>query len=232
MNTITETNPLKVLIISPLYDIPTIISSKMAKQLSRVLNSHPLIEADRLNPIFTTPKSIERCLLRKHYPLIIYYGHGKKDVWYHGIWNRLADGNDGSLFKGSIVTTMACFSAEIFGSRLVKAGAIAYIGNVNEVFGAFNLFEYPYATDFIRVWQNEAVNLLRGWTVARCVEDTKANLYRLALQYRTDPKLLNGEMYAKRFEFNAVNHIYRGDGSATLPAVIKHQHELDLKYLE
>lgn len=223
--------PLRVLIISPLYDIPTIVSSRMASQLARVLNSHPLIKVDRLNPIFVSPKTIEKSLKRTHYPLIVYYGHGKKDVWFHGFWRALADIGDSQLFRGSIVTTMACYSAEVFGNELVRAGAKAYIGNINEVFGAYNLLEYPYATDFIRIWQNEAVDLLRGWTVDRCVSETRTNLYRLARKYRNNPNLPNGERYAQKCEFNAVNHIYRGDGNAMLPAIIKSRDELDLRPL-
>ena len=229
--TISKTNPLRVLIISPLYDIPTLISSKMANELSKVLNSHELIRVDHLNSIFVTPRSIERTLSKHHYPLIIYYGHGKKDVWYHGFWKKLADVGDSKLFRGSIITTMACYSSEILGPQLVHGGAKAYIGNTNEVFGAYNLFEYPYATDFIRVWQNEAIDLLRGWDVESCVNDTKANLYRLANQYRNNPRLKNGELYAQRCEFNAENHTFSGNPLARLPAVIKHRYELDLSSL-
>jgi len=219
------------MIISPLYDIPTIVSSKMASQLARVLDSHASIQVARLNPFLVSPRTIEKALIKHHYPLIIYYGHGKKDVWFHGLWKALADKDDSQLFRGSIVSTMACYSAEIFGEQLVRAGARAYIGNVNEVFGAYNLLEYPYATDFIRIWQNEAIDLLRGWTVEKCVSETRTNLYRLARQYRTNPNLKNGERYAQKCEFNAVNHIYRGDGHARLPTVIKGQDELDLRPL-
>lgn len=226
-NKITSEPILRMLIISPLHDLPTVISHHMADQLKDILDDNPRIDIDHINFLRTHPSNITRTLSHKHYNLIVYYGHGIKESWRSGFFNKLVRKDALKYFKNTIVITMSCFSAATFGRQLIKHGCRAFIGNTEEVYGAYNSLENSYSTDFIRIWQMEVIDLLRGFSVRETVSRCRQRWYNLSKYYSGHPELLNWKFHHKIAFLNARYHIYRGNGSATLPRVLYAEKDLD-----
>ena len=143
-----------MLVIAPLHDIPTIASTKMAFQIFELLDDCPEIKLKYLNGIFATKPSIYNELHTHHYDFIVYFGHGRESEWVDGILMDAFTKEDPFAFKGSIVYTMACYSAKEFGEELVRHGTIAYIGNTETVFAGVPTFEERYDVDFTRIHHN------------------------------------------------------------------------------
>lgn len=213
--------PVKVALLSPIHDIPTLYSNLISEQLRLLLSTQPLISLDVFNrPLMTIPE-FQSKLLDGHYDLVMYLGHGNTIGWTDGYLGFLFNRRFYDALKGTIVLTMSCYSARGFGQHCVDHGAIGFIGNTHKVFGAFNTSEHNYGDDFSRPFKNELLNLLNGATISDVVEFAKSEMQSLIDLYRSH---LNDWKYARHHVDlmlkNKNFHTFYGDGSARLPKVL------------
>lgn len=218
----------RMLLISPLHDVPTIQSWKMVYQVADLVEEHPKIYVKRLGGVWANHYTLVRHLQRNRYDLVCYFGHGKKGGWVDPLFRGVFADDILDLLKGSVVYTMACLSATDYGRHAVEKGAIAYIGNTEEVWAGFNTSERNYADDFARPHQNEILNLLSGVSLRACVDDAVLHWRQLADLYESDPALVQGAYYAEKARFNADHHVCLGDCNFTLPKAISDRNELDM----
>jgi len=216
-----ESPPISVLIIHPRHDIATYWSNAVAYQIYDMLNDNDLISIDRLGGLMVNSHSIRQRIGSKKYDLILYFGHGKPNSLYDGLFNIKLDRETIGKLGDTIFYAMACYTADEFGEMMVKNGLKSYIGNTQVVYGAYNTIYRDFATDFARIWQTEVMMLLSGVNVAQAVNKTRGNWYKLAEFYREnygkDPV---GTINARNSMINGRYHVYFGNGDAKLPTVL------------
>lgn len=224
---------LKMLVIAPLHDLPTYQSSRMAWEIFDLLNEVPGLYLRVLAGIFTNVLSIKSALQAEQWDFIVYFGHGLNESWIDAWFGTSIFVDLAPYMHNAIVYSMACYSGSDFGDRIIQAGAQAYIGNIEVVWGAYNASEHKYAIDFARPHQNEVLNLLRGVSVEDTVNFAKIEWNNLARWYKKNPENLKmASFYVDKAFYNGEHHVWKGNRLASLPPVITKASDLDLKALE
>ena len=145
---------------------------------------------------------------------VVYFGHGETDRWRNGIL-PIVKLSQASVFRGAtIVYSMACESLSEFGRAVVSAGARAYIGNSEPVFGTAITKGINPARGFKAIWMNEVLNLVRGVDVENAVAFARQQWVEYAAMLGAageDP------LVVAMARWNAAHHGYVGDGNARLP---------------
>ena len=142
---------MKLLIICPLHDYPTILSNKAVRRLIRFIEAHG-IEYDLLTSISANRININRKAKRNKYNAVFYYGHGQEDRL--GDWSMdlfpLIDKRNIHLFKDAIFYTMSCLSGLELAPIAIKAGVRTYFGHSVRYFAFVNHFKN--GNDFFEDW--------------------------------------------------------------------------------
>lgn len=164
----------RLLIICPLHDYPTILSNKAVRRLTKFIEAHG-IEYDLLTSISANRININRKAKKNKYDAVFYYGHGEVDRL--GDWAMLfmplIDKNNIHLFKGTIFYTMSCLSGVELAPFSIKKGVRAYYGHNVRYFAFVNHFQN--GNDFFEDW----VKLVNYIPKRLIVGDTTGKAMRL-----------------------------------------------------
>lgn len=142
---------MKILVIAPLHDYPTILSNRAVSQLLDFMNELG-IKYNLLRFISVNRPTINLLASLNHYDGIFYYGHGDTDRL--GDWVMpligLIDKRNIKLFKNSIIYTMACLSGIQLSKTAIKNGVRAYFGHNVRYFAFVKKLGLKY--DFLQDW--------------------------------------------------------------------------------
>jgi hypothetical protein len=121
---------MKVLIIAPLHDYPTILSNRAVRRLTKFLELHK-IDYDLLSSVLANRLYIDSKLKRNKYNAVFYYGHGLEDRlgdWFIEFVPLVSKKNI-HLFKDTIIYTMSCLSGKELAPFSITKGVKAYFGH-------------------------------------------------------------------------------------------------------
>ena len=150
---------LRILVIAPVFDKPTITSGIGAARLTEKIQNDPR----QHSVIFLTSILANQWILqivRRSFwrpDLIVYMGHGTKNAFicFYGL--KLITNKTAYLMgHGPIVYAMACLAAQQLGPAIVKAGSRGFLGNERIMYAAFPNIEHTYMEDFADAWINQA----------------------------------------------------------------------------
>lgn len=151
--------------------------------------------------------------------LFIYAGHAKTDALCgeNVFACDLVTVSDAPMFEGEIVVANpACQSAATLGPAIVKAGAKAFLGSIEDMNCQFNEAEHNYMDD----WFDYTLTFYKSVftkTMAEAVDDWKTaitgylNLYQAHLN-----DWPNADYYYSAAKMNRDNFVVLGDSNATL----------------
>ena len=225
----TPREQIRILIISPMFDSATKVSHRWIETLINFIKTTPNLNGTALTGFSASHGNALRYLENNAYDIVVYFGHGLNDKWLLGLRSIFSGDQYAKHLGGAIVYTMSCMSLYGFGKIAVDHGAEAYIGSSEPVYGATNYPERDYSEDFARIWFNEIINLLRGFTVRQCVEFAVTEMNETARKY-TLLDLKRGKEMAQRLYHNAKFHGFRGNEYAQIPAVVS-KDTVDWSYL-
>lgn len=203
---------MNMLIISTFHDFATYHSSHIAEQLKDLVDNIDGLYVRHIRGFLANSFVVTNALKHGRWDLIVYFGHGEHDQW-----SNLIDIHNAGLFKGAIVVAMSCSSMKELGVASIEHGAIAYIGNDQELWGALPEKIMNNAIYFARVWQEIVINLLRGHDVRSTVTISRGRWFQLYQFYTST----GNHEYAERALINYNGHGFVGDGGASLsPALL------------
>lgn len=156
---------IKILLISPLLDLPTVTSNLATYDLIKYIDAKHNIDLDLLWGIGATRWFFNSYAKRKKYDLIAYLGHGEKDrlLGNHLFWSII---NKKNVYraKDMIIATMACFSSAELGKVAIKNGVKAYIGTRKEYYAFFPEKERNFLKDWRVITTTYFKELIDGKT--------------------------------------------------------------------
>ena len=141
---------MKVLVIAPLHDFPTLLSSN-AVEILRKWMAERRIEYTILTWLNANRLGVELTMRLKKFDAVFYYGHGKTDRLGDFLISLIPiiDEYNIHLFKGTIIYTMSCFSGVELGKIAIQKGVRAYFGQTQKYFAFLNDLFYSYTDDWI-----------------------------------------------------------------------------------
>lgn len=142
---------MKILVIAPLHDYPTVISNKAVSQLLNYMNSAG-VKYDVLRYGLANRALINLSAQLNDYTGVFYYGHGDEDKlgdWLLPIIGLIDEKNIG-LFKDTIFYTMACLSGVSLAETSIKKGVKSYFGHMIRYFAFVE--RYDLKRDFLQDW--------------------------------------------------------------------------------
>lgn len=142
---------MKILVIAPLHDYPTILSNKAVSQLLIFMNSAG-VNYDVLRYGLANRALINLSAKLNEYTGVFYYGHGDEDRlgdWFLPIMGLIDEKNIG-LFKDTIFYTMACLSGVELAETSIKKGVKSYFGHMIKYFAFVERHELK--RDFLQDW--------------------------------------------------------------------------------
>jgi hypothetical protein len=162
--------------------------------------------------------NIRNVLAAKIWNVVFYFGHGEYDTW-RTIFGTLIDERHAEYFANTIVFTYSCKAAATLGEKMVAAGAIAFIGNTQTMYGALPDKAYNFAADFKAIWFTEIADLFAGKTIDQCVSQARKGWEQLSSVYlqkfhETGVELFKS--YSEHARDNGLYHIYWGNGNVYL----------------
>ena len=206
---------MKLLIIAPLHDYPTILSNKAVRRLIKFVEAHK-IEYDLLTSVLANRFYINRKAKRNRYNAVFYYGHGQEDRL--GDWSMdlfpLIDKKNIHLFKDAIFYTMSCLSGVELAPFAIKEGVKAYFGHNVRYFAFANKFQIDndFLDDWIKLVNYIPKRLIVGDTTGKAMrlyEHFANTIYAKYLHIDKDTNL-------KLLYSNALHLELYGDVTATL----------------
>ncbi len=217
-----QTSKLRIVFIIPRFDLVTINTDGLIKQVVHMLKDTPNIEMTLISGMFIPLSRVIDTIKEVKPELIIYAGHGLERTWVMGVDSFFSYPKLYEVFKGSLVYSLACHTAMDMADQMIVKGTRSFIGNTNVVYTAVNTTFGDFAIDFSRIWQNEILNLIMGVSVKDAVKFTQTEWLKLAAAYdKLGLTNDNYKFYAKKARFNAMYHIWKGDGDFVLPNYIK-----------
>jgi hypothetical protein len=174
---------MKVLLISPLHDIPTILSNRAVRDLTDWMDKRGI---DYTHLWGFSAHRLPLTLLRlNRYDATFYYGHGREDRlggWDIDILPIISKGNI-HKFKDQIIYTMACLSGKELAPYSIKKGVKAFFGHNVRYFAFIERVakKYNYFKDWVKLINLIPKCLMLGDTARKAMEtyEQQANiLYR------------------------------------------------------
>lgn len=206
---------MKLLIIAPLHDYPTILSNKAVKRLMTFIDAHK-IEYDLLTSVLANRANINRKLKNTKYDGVFYYGHGEEGRlgdWLISIF-PLVDTKNIALFKDTIIYTMSCLSGKELAPIAIQEGVRAYFGHNVKYFAFINDLrnDYDFFEDWVKLVNYIPKRLIVGDTTGNALrkyEQFANNIYAKYLHIDRDKNL-------KLLYSNALHLELYGDSTAVL----------------
>lgn len=208
---------MKILLIAPLVDIPTIVSNLAVFEILGYADTKPDIDIDYLPGIMANRLMYILHTTFKKYDLIIYYGHGERDrlMGNHIYWSII---NKKNVKKTRLTPfdTMACHSAMELGTFAVEQGAKAYIGTIDLYYAAFPEKEHNFLRDWIDYTTIKTKALLDGATFGEAYNLFRKRAISYLTLYKKSLGYKNYDWYAKTLAHNINKTILLGDKDARL----------------
>ncbi|MHA1291097.1 MAG: hypothetical protein ACTSQJ_00345 [Promethearchaeota archaeon] len=183
-----------ILIVSPIYDIPTSIGTVAASELVNFCkkNNIPhklLFGLQALRPIF------ELTTMFNDIDAIFYYGHGVSDALLgQHIFFKMLDISNAGLLKDKIIYAMACHSGNKLAPKAIEKGAFSYYGHNTWYYGAFPNEEHDYLTDWVNYVTKIPKELLNGKTTFEALYLYKETIDKYLNEYKNN-KYLDWDWY-------------------------------------
>ncbi|KKN07791.1 hypothetical protein LCGC14_1063290 [marine sediment metagenome] len=181
----------KILIISPLQDLPTITSNMAINEIMSYAATKNNLDIDYLWGLGANRTFFNWKTALKKYSGAIYYGHGEANRLIGiNMFRSIVNKKNVHRLKGVGVSTMACSTLKDLGIEAIKKGVKAYIGTEEVYYAAFPEKERNYLADWIDYTTVKDKALLDGKTFGEAYEifakrATKyLNIYKANLNYR------------------------------------------------
>lgn len=206
---------MKILIISPLHDYPTVLSNKAVRRLIKFVKAHG-IDYDFLTSITANRMYLNHKAKKNRYNAVFYYGHGVDDKlgdWFMEFM-PLIDRRNIGLFANSIIYTMSCLSGNVLAPLAIESGVKAYYGH-NVRYFAF-MENLDSGNNFFNDWE-KLVNfipkrLILGDTTGEAMRRYNKFANNLYVKYLHIDRDNNLELLFS----NALHLELYGDSTATL----------------
>jgi len=204
-----------VLVIAPVFDLPTSISSQAVSSLLKFLIDrqvkHAVLVGAESNRAF-----FEITTRLRQYDAVFYYGHGNETslLGTHFLLT-MANLLNAGRFKNAIVYTMACLSGVRLGPAAIEQGARAYFGHETYYYAAFPEPEHNYMADWIEYVTEIPRALVNGKTCGEAFNLYKSKCTMFLQKYRTSG-FENGDWYASTLQKNRDYSRLVGDRNARL----------------
>lgn len=173
---------MRVLLIAPVYDVPTTISNRAVFDFFIWLQQQKIPTEFLWGPLAL--RSIFEGRVNAGFDMICYFGHGVEDALIGSeILSTLLDlKNAGKVQKPKVIYTMACLSGLKLGPEIAKNN-VGYFGQATYYYAAFAEAGYDYYRDWadyitlipkllllgnstseaMRYYQNEITNLIEKY---------------------------------------------------------------------
>jgi len=168
--------------------------------------------------------SVFESMMKKHSPSLVFInGHGGSDlVCGHKDEELIKVGKNESLLKSTITYALSCSSAKELGPSAVKAGAVAYIGYVED----FIFFISPdkrtrpredkTAEMFLAPANHVIVSLVKGHTVLEATNASKNYFLKNIQKLISSESSVDEREYLRYLIWDMRNLISLGDQKATV----------------
>jgi hypothetical protein len=175
---------MNILVIAPLHDLPTSISSVAVNHLLKWIRKNKIrhtvlrfAAANRISVSFAN--ALNRALSNgkngKRYTAVFYYGHGENDRLGDAFMDVLPIISTKNIhkFSGMVIYTMACLSGLELGPISIEKGVKAYFGQTVRYFASLNTMgrEYNFMTDWYELINIIPKSLMMGNTSAQALHD-------------------------------------------------------------
>lgn len=200
---------MRVLVIAPVHDTATLMSSFAVKKLTTWMTikgiKHEVLRglaANRISVYFN-----------RKVDLVCYYGHGMPDrmgdMWI--LLKGIIDKKNIHWFKNAIFYAMSCYTAKELGKIAIKEGVRAFFGHTKKFFGFVPSLKHKFFNDWYELVNLIPKELMSGASCFQALnkyEHFANNLYVKYLhQSKTNSELLfNNARYMELY----------GDSSAKL----------------
>ncbi len=179
----------KILIISPIHDLPTSLSFTATRKLKNWISEQNLaIKVVDLSGI-----NANRLMLWQHRDAdaIFYYGHGLDDRLGDAFMYvvPILDKNNIHWFRNKIIYTMACFSYKELAPEAIKRGVKAYFGHEIQYFGFMPFLRGNYFNDWYDLVNEIPKQLLLGKTTFQALQSYESLANDLYTRYLTNPNI-------------------------------------------
>ena len=123
----TLDNRIIKLVVSPAFDKASEYSNLMADDFCAYLKSrrHPFVRLDKSK---ATILNLKKALDENPIVVTFFYDHGNTDVLYGQGGTRMITPDNAGLFKGGILSTVACLSADTLGPSVISKGGKTFLG--------------------------------------------------------------------------------------------------------
>jgi len=207
----------EALILSPFIFPPTYLSFEIANRVESLLKNVNL-RVVRFSGLLAS-KETAFIHLPEH-NLFVYMGHARKNALCgeNVFLCNLVTVADASIFKDQIVVANpACESAAELGPAIVKAGARAFLGSVENMYAHFNEAEHNYQDDWFEYTLIFYMSVLTK-TMGEAVEDWKNEITRYMDLYKTHlDDWPNADWNYFAAKMNRDNFVVLGDPQAMVP---------------
>lgn len=202
---------MRLLVIAPLHDYPTSLSTRAVFRLTRFMDSRD-INYDLLWGLSANRPAINHFARTHTYNGVFYYGHGMEDRLGGALMPiiGLIDAKNIGLFEDTIFYTMACLSGRELSKEAIKKGVSSYYGQTVRYFAFVSKMglRYDFMDDWIRMVNLIPKRLILGDSTGIALhkyEHYANKLYTRYLELDKDTNLhlvyknaLHLELYGKR----------------------------------
>lgn len=177
----------KIVIISPVHDVATILSNTAARNLKEWIEKQQLdIKVVHLAGPLATRLSL---IFHKDASAVFYYGHGLNDR-LGDLFIRLVpilDVNNIHWFKGKIVYAMACYSGRELAPHAIRKGVKAYFGQSIKYFGFMPSMSQSYWKDWYDLVNEIPKQIVLGNTAFSALQSYESLANDLFAKYLKNP---------------------------------------------
>lgn len=166
------TNKIKILLIAPLMDLPTITSNFGVLEILDYAGNIENLDIDHLWGLVANRAAYNIATKFKKYDGVFYWGHGQKSRLHgtHLAWSII---NKKNIHRAGNIPfdTMACLSAFDLGKWAVANGTKAYIGTTELYYAAYPEKERNFLKDWIDYTSIRQKALLDGKTFGEAYQE-------------------------------------------------------------
>lgn len=209
--------PIKVLLIAPLIDVPTITSNMGTLSVLDYASNKFDLDIDYLWGVLANRLAYNLATKYKKYDAIFYWGHGKekKMSGTHPFWAMI---NKKNILKAGTTPfdTMACLTARDLGIFAVNGGAKAYIGTTELYYAAYPEKERDFLEDWIDYTSIRQKALLDGKTFGEAFKMFQDKLRGYIELYKSFGDYRNYDWYYQSAKHNLKYTVLLGDPNTRL----------------
>lgn len=209
--------PVKILLIAPLVDVPTITSNMGVYEILSYASNRFDLDIDYLWGFLANRAAYNLANKFKKYDAIFYWGHGKEAKLHgtHLLWSIISKNN---IHKAGDTPfdTMACLSAKDLGKFAVNGGTKAYIGSTELYYAAYPEKERDFLADWIDYTSIRQKALLDGKTFGEAYKMFVDKITEYIKLYKSFGDYRNYDWYYEAALHNLKHTILIGDPNIRL----------------